>query len=1071
MALASTVAAPRTPDKRLVLAGLLLALVAVAFWTGSRYPALNDKALMGGEADVEGIAFNRVIDVDPAASAWERIGANAVNWAYTNKQGMTFGVLFAALVLTVLPLVSKRQFEGRMANTLLGVAMGAPLGVCVNCAVPIAEGLHKAGSRGETTIAALMSSPTLNVVVLSMTFAMFPFWMAALKLGLTLAFIVLAVPVLVGLLWHERGRAPSAAELAPAGPALGPDLPAAPALDQALGPDVPPATWAEAAAWTVRSLARNLWYIVKVTVPLMLLAGALGAVVVTFLPWDTLANGLPEIEPTRATTRSLLALGAVALLGTFLPVPIAFDVIICAILGAAGLPLPYVVVLFVTLGVFSAYPFLQIWRTMSKKMAVGLFLGVAALGLCAGWTASVVQPRIETHQRETILAAFAEAGEGPVPRPTFPTTAYSAADVAALTGPLAIPSGTPRTAGGVTIERVPFQTAGGGGAAPGPMAFTRFAGVDLGLDEPSNISANRFIVGVNSNRAAASGDVNGDGWPDLAFTSEAGVSLYANVGGERFVRQEVAVPAFDTLYASGIALVDLDGDGALDLYVATIGGGNHVVYNDGGTFTEATHVVLPNLPGAYRSTSVGFGDVDLDGDLDLVLGNVVAFNANAPRRNTKASLSTARNALLINEGGRGAFEARPLPGVPGETLSVLLSDLDGDGDLDLVVGNDFVAPDLFYEGDGDGGFRLLTRQDGIVPVAGLTTMNVASADLDNDLTPEVFIAQISRTADTSPRLAPRDACAERPEAERAACERARTAIEIVDDAGAQNAPDLCLTLGDAVERGGCLASYATTRRRLNLPGDRSCEPLAQTTRWPLHRTLCGRYEEALFEVSPEEAATFLPWKKGDRNVLLHRTDAGPFTDLAATLGLEKTGWTWNARFADFDQDGWQDLYVSNGTMLTPRSDRNLLFRNREGQGFEEIGEAAGATSWIDAYAHTTVDYDLDGDLDVIVPSTMGPVDVYRNEAAGRAVQFALRDTGSANPYAVGAVVVIRYGDGAHQMREVQSSGGFLSFDEPVVHFGLGDHTEVTEVEVRWPTGERTRVTAPFAAGARYTIRR
>ena len=171
MSLAPPLAAPRGIDKRLVLAGVLLAAVAFAFWTGSRYPSLDNKAMMAGDAEITGLTFDRVVEVAPDAPVLTRIGANSVNWAYTNKQGMTFGVLFAALVLTVLPLASKRKFEGGMANTLMGVAMGAPLGVCVNCAVPIAEGIHQSGARGETTLATLMSSPTLNVVVLSMTFA------------------------------------------------------------------------------------------------------------------------------------------------------------------------------------------------------------------------------------------------------------------------------------------------------------------------------------------------------------------------------------------------------------------------------------------------------------------------------------------------------------------------------------------------------------------------------------------------------------------------------------------------------------------------------------------------------------------------------------------------------------------------------------------------------------------------------------------------------------------------------------------------------------------------------------
>ena len=1056
----------RPVDKRLVLVGLLLALTAVFFWTGSRYPSLNEKAMMGGDADVEGLAFTRVVEVAAGASTLERIGANALNWAATNRQGMTFGVAFAALVLTVLPLVTRVRPRGRVAGTLLGVAMGAPLGVCVNCAVPIAEGLHKGGARGETALAAMLSSPTLNVVVLSMTFALFPVWLAGLKLGLTLAFVVLAVPLLVRLLWSDDRAAPSAAELAPGGATLGPDLPASPALAETQGLEAPPSTWLGAAAWTGRAFLRNLWYIVETTVPLMALAGLLGAVAVTLVPWEGLSETLPQIDPTRATARTLLALGGVALLGAFLPCPIAFDVVICAILSAAGVPLPYVAVLFVTLGLFSAYPLLQVWRTMSRPTAVGLYLGVAALGLGAGWAAAIVQPRLEARREAALVEAFTGADEPPAPPPAFPTEAHSAEAVAALLAPYAVEAGPPRpVAPGVTVQTTGLEAPGG---APRPMAFTRVAGADLGLDEPLNESPTRFLTGMTMLRAAASGDVHGDGWPDLVFTSDAGVGLYANVGGERFVRQEVAVEALDGVTVGGAALVDLDGDGALDLYVATVGAGNHVVYNDRGAFTEAGHVALPNVEGAYRTTSVAFGDVDRDGDLDVVLGNVAGINARRPgRAYVRSSLERARNAVLANEGGRGAFALRPLPGTPGETLSVLLSDLDGDGDLDLVEGNDFNAPDVFSEGDGAGGFRVVTRDEGLVPHSAITTMSVTTADLDNDLVPEAFIAQISPSPAISPVLSPREACADREDADREACLRDRRTTAIVGAARSNEDPTRCLAIEAPEARKGCLAAYVVHQRRRSRDDAAPCGRLGR--HWPVHRAVCDAYSEPVAPVSDAEAAQAVPDKPGLHNVLLQRAGPGPFADVAEAMGLDRTGWSWDARFGDLDQDGWADLFVVAGWPMIRRSHRNSLFRNVGGTHFEDVTDAAGVGSWLASFAATRVDLDRDGDLDLVVPTALGPVDVYRNEAGGHALQVAIRDGTGANPFGVGAMVTVRTPSGRTMMREVQASGGFLSFDEPVVHVGLGDEASA-EVEVRWPEGGTTRV-GRLEAGARHLVRR
>ncbi|WP_420456408.1 FG-GAP-like repeat-containing protein [Rubrivirga sp.] len=1065
MALTATLPPSSTLDKRLVLAALLLAAVAVAFWTGSRYPALDDKALMGGDARIEGLAFDQIVAVDADAPVALRVGANALNWAYTNKQGMTFGVLFAALMLTVLPLLSRRQFEGRMANTLLGVAMGAPLGVCVNCAVPVAEGLHKGGARAETTVATLLSSPTLNAVVLSMTFALFPLWLAGLKVGLTLLFIVSAVPLLVRALWRGEGAAPRAEEL----DLVGPDLPAAPALDDALGPDVAPATWGGAAGWTVRAVARNLWYLVRTTVPLMLLAGLLGAIAVTVLPWETLVDLLPEISFRSAPVGSLAALGAVALIGVFLPVPIAFDVIICAILAATGVPMAYVATLFVTLGLFSVYPALQMWRTMSAATAVGLFLSVAALGLGAGVVADYTDERYREWARDKTQAILLMA-DATAERPTFPTEARTAGDVRALLVGRAVRPSTPVRGAwpaGVSVERSPFAGRPSGTPA---MAFTRVPGSELGLVDVDNFTPIRMVAAA-ANRSSASGDVNGDGWPDLVFTSEAGVSLWANVGGERFVRQEIAVPALDAAAIRMAALADLDGDGAPDLVVGTYDAGEHVVYNDGGAFTAAAHVRLPRPEGAALTSTFAFGDVDLDGDLDVVVGRAVGYNVALARGGDEEVVSPpgARNTLLVNGGGRGAFAMRSLPGPDGETLTTLLSDLDLDGDLDLTVGNDFSVPDVFYDGDGAGGFRIVTNQEGRIPASTTTTMAMVSADLDNDLDPELFVAQISRGRPH--RASVQKVCGDLPGADRETCVRRMTQQRTMVAARGRNEPSLCLSLPTAQDQADCAARIEFHVEGIGHSGPPpSCERLAANPRWAGLAERCRLGGAPLVRPSPEERATFIP-SRMEHNVLFRRTDSGAYEEVAEPMGLSKTAWTWNARFADLDQDGWQDLYVVSGHMINRQTDRNLLFRNVGGERFEDVTEAAGVASWLDTFSYTYVDYDRDGDLDLVVPSGLGPVEVYRNDTGGAALQIALHDGASANPSGVGAVVTITTADGQRQMREVTLSGGYLSWDEPVAHFGLGTATGVQRVEVRWPTGERTRLDGPLAAGARYVVRR
>lgn len=156
--------------------------------------------MMGGDANISGLAFDQVLELLPNSGLLWEIIVNSINWMYTNWKGMTFGVLFAACALTLFGLIERRGFENPFANAALGAAIGTPLGVCVNCAAPIARGLHSAGMRLETTLSALVASPTLNVIVVSMSFALLPTHMAAIKLLGALAFVIVDVPVLTRLL-------------------------------------------------------------------------------------------------------------------------------------------------------------------------------------------------------------------------------------------------------------------------------------------------------------------------------------------------------------------------------------------------------------------------------------------------------------------------------------------------------------------------------------------------------------------------------------------------------------------------------------------------------------------------------------------------------------------------------------------------------------------------------------------------------------------------------------------------------------------------------------------------------
>ena len=195
--------------KRITIIVVLIAALLAWFWLGSRYPSLDEKAAMAGQTVMgDVLSFEAHVPVNPDDPMWRKIINSTINWVLTNRQGMTFGVLLATLVLTLLQLKNLAGGKpGVFRDTVKGMVVGAPLGVCVNCAAPIAYGMSQRGMRKGTSLATMFSSPTLNVVVLAMTFSVLPLYMAVTKVVATAIFILLALPLLVRYLGGERALA------------------------------------------------------------------------------------------------------------------------------------------------------------------------------------------------------------------------------------------------------------------------------------------------------------------------------------------------------------------------------------------------------------------------------------------------------------------------------------------------------------------------------------------------------------------------------------------------------------------------------------------------------------------------------------------------------------------------------------------------------------------------------------------------------------------------------------------------------------------------------------------------
>ena len=211
-----------------------------------------------------------------------------------------------------------------------------------------------------------------------------------------------------------------------------------------------------------------------------------------------------------------------------------------------------------------------------------------------------------------------------------------------------------------------------------------------------------------------------------------------------------------------------------------------------------------------------------------------------------------------------------------------------------------------------------------------------------------------------------------------------------------------------------------------------------------------------------------------QNLLLTGDGKGPYREVSVERGVDIGGWSWDVKIADFNNDQWQDLYVTNGTWVPNEvTPSNLYFVNDGSGKFEEQSGPAGNEDYLITAGATVFDMDNDGDLDMITVPVNGPLAVFRNNLqAGNAISFEFADH-AGNRMGIGNRIEIYYGenDDLKQMREVQLGGGFQSFDAPVAYFGLGDHEQVNRVKIYWSTGEATEITGPISTGNRYLVSR
>jgi enediyne biosynthesis protein E4 len=514
----------------------------------------------------------------------------------------------------------------------------------------------------------------------------------------------------------------------------------------------------------------------------------------------------------------------------------------------------------------------------------------------------------------------------------------------------------------------------------------------------------------------------------------------------------------------------------------------------------ATGLVFTHVNGAtgeyYLPEEMGAGaavfDYDNDGDLDVFLlqGGPLGPAAAKPAPPQPGS-RLFRNDLAPAGSGRPPLrftDVTERAGIGRTTyaMGVATGDYDDDGDVDLFV-TAFGAETL-YRNNGDGTFVDVTKTAGVSD--DLWSTSAAFVDYDRDGRLDLFVANYVDFTFAGNRrcqdpVGARDYCA--PRVYRPVPDRLYrnlgngTFADVTQSAGISKADGagLGVATGDYNADGWpdlYVANDATPNQLWinRRDGTFVDEGILSGAAF----NAAGNPEGSMgiasgdFDLDGDEDL-FVTNLVGETFVLYQNDGKGNFTDVRTRAGLAAptaamTGF--GTDWIDYDNDGWLDLFVTNGAVNTiaaqrgrPRPFRmqDQLFRNIDGRRFEETTAMAGesfATPEIGRGA-AFGDIDNDGDIDIVVTTNGGQARLLLNQGTPGHHWLQVRlDQPSHNRAAVGAFVGIERAGRPVSWRRVRTDGSYLSASDRRVHFGLGPATAIDAVVVQWPDGQRERFT-------------
>ncbi len=212
-----------------------------------------------------------------------------------------------------------------------------------------------------------------------------------------------------------------------------------------------------------------------------------------------------------------------------------------------------------------------------------------------------------------------------------------------------------------------------------------------------------------------------------------------------------------------------------------------------------------------------------------------------------------------------------------------------------------------------------------------------------------------------------------------------------------------------------------------------------------------------------------------------------FSNVSRLAGVSSTDWSWGPLFADFDNDGWKDIFISNGTrreinnrdfFIARKKEKkpmdnimqkidaipsekidNFVFRNNKDLTFDQVNKDWGIEFKGFSNGSVYVDLDNDGDLEIVSNNIDDLATVFENTSATKNNHITLRFNGpEKNPFGIGVKVLLITGK-TKQFQEMTLTRGFQSSVAPQLHFGLEKSTTIDSLTVKWPDGKEQTLTS------------